>query len=120
MNIEQLLRKFGGEKFCKNKNKYNVGAGNPILLCFGFGCKIIRSSILDPIENPFDEFEQLLQKFDGGMGTLKACEKIIANLKVMLGKMIPFSFLELITWCLHTRCVFYFDYGNDTISSYRM
>ena len=60
------------------KFKGRLGVGDPILIRFGSGCKIIESSKLteDPVElDPTDEFEQLLRKFDGGMGTLKGSEK---------------------------------------------
>ena len=62
----------------KFNGKFGAGAGDPILIRFGSGCKIIESSKLteDPVElDPTDEFEQLLRKFDGGMGTLKGSVK---------------------------------------------
>ena len=33
------------------------------------------SKLDDPIEDPIDEFEHVLRKFDGGIGTLKGSVK---------------------------------------------
>ena len=46
---------------------------------------------------------------------LKITNKI-KLLNCLKHKTLKFQFLKL-TGCLNTKCVFYFDYGNDTISN---
>ena len=65
-------------EFADTKFKGKFGDIVDILILFGSGgCKMIdeSSKLDDPIEDPIDEFEHVLRKFDGGIGTLKGSVK---------------------------------------------